>query len=80
MSEEYKNCLASFTFEGERYCFYFPASSLEDAERKMRAIRMTGLVDGWPCYTYRANAFTMPLVAVWCWLTCSIRNLLGLKQ
>jgi hypothetical protein len=65
--------------DGERYGFTMPAESFEDAERRMRAIRLTGKVDGWPCYTYRTNALTFPFVTVWVFASTAFRNLFGVK-
>ena len=70
-----EQAMISFQMDGETYCFVMPADSWDDAERRMRAIRTTGQVQGFPCYTYHANALTMPFVGLWVWLTTSFRNL-----
>jgi hypothetical protein len=74
-----QNAMIHFQMDGESYGFVMPAESLEDAERRMRAIRLTGIVAGWPCYSYRANALTLPLVAIWVHLTTAVRNLLRVR-
>jgi len=54
MSEsKFKDAALSYEMDGKHYGFNIPAESLEDADRRMRAIRLTGKVDGWPCYSVK---------------------------
>ena len=74
-----KDALIEFEMDGGRYCFPMPAESFDDAERRMRAIRMTGKVAGWPCYAVSSPSLiayvALPFVTGFCWLL----NLLGVK-
>lgn len=74
MSEP-QQAMIHFEMDGTSYGFVMPAESWKDAERRMQAIRLTGRVAGWPCYTYRTNALTLPFVAVWTILITAWRNL-----
>jgi len=67
--------MATFKMDDMDHCFLFFADSLDDAERKLRAIRTTATIIGWPAYTYRTNAVTMPFVAAWVYLTTWVRSL-----
>jgi hypothetical protein len=75
-----KQALISFQMDGQEYGFVMPADSWDDAERRMRAIRTTGMVAGWPCYTYRANSLTLPFVAAWTIASTFFRNLFRASQ
>jgi hypothetical protein len=80
MGEKPSQTLIHFEMDGESYAFIMPAESWDDAERRMRAIRLNGRVAGWPCYSHSTNTLTLPFVAAWAFLTCSFRNLFGRKQ
>lgn len=71
---EIKDALVEFSMDGARYSFTMPAESLADAEQRMRAIRTTGRIEGWPCYTCRANALTLPFVHAWVVFATWFRN------
>lgn len=73
------SALIIFDMNGEQYGFHMPAESWDDAERRMRAIRLTGKVAGWPCHTMRANALTLPFVHVWMKVSVFVRNLIGAR-
>lgn len=38
--------LASYRFDGTEYCFEVPARTMEEAQRRLRAIGMNGEIDG----------------------------------
>lgn len=46
MKEPFKDFSCSYTYEGRRWGFSIQAPSFEEASRRMRAIGMTGQVDG----------------------------------
>lgn len=72
-----KQALASFKMSDGEYSFSFPAESWEDAERKLRAIRATATVTGWPSYRVPANPVALPFarvfVAVFTWVRNALR-------
>jgi hypothetical protein len=68
--------MVHFTMDGQSYGFIMPADSLKDAERRLRAIRLTGTIAGWPCHSYPVNPITLPFVAAWVHLSTFVRNLL----
>ena len=74
-----KQAMITFKMDGRDYAFVMPADSFEDADRRLRAIRTTGTVLGWPAYTYRANALTLPFVAAWTYGMTALRNLFRVK-
>jgi hypothetical protein len=79
MGEKPSQALVHFEMDGKSYVFIMPAESWDDAERRLRAIRLNGRVAGWPCYSHSTNTLTLPFVAAWAFLTCSFRNLFGRK-
>jgi hypothetical protein len=76
---EHPQAMVHFTMDGELYGFNMPATSFEDAERRLAAVRMTGKVVGWPCYSYRTNALTLPFVTVWVVAVTFFRNFFRVK-
>jgi hypothetical protein len=53
MAAEWKDAALEYEMDGKRYGFNISATSIEDAEARLRAIRMTGKVNGWPCYSVK---------------------------
>lgn len=43
--------LVNFDMDGSTYGFVMYADNAEDAESRMRALRLTGKIMGGPCYT-----------------------------
>lgn len=50
---EWKDAALEYEMDGKRYAFNIRATSIDDAEARLRAIRMTGKVNGWPCYSVK---------------------------
>ena len=75
-----KNALILYHYEGKEYTFFIYADSLKEAEERLRAIRTTSTVLGWPAYLYPTNSLTLPFVAVYVHIVTFIRNLFRLKQ
>ena len=48
---KFQDVATEYMYKGGRWSFSFQAESVEDAEARMAAIRETGVVLGWPCYT-----------------------------
>jgi hypothetical protein len=71
MTAGFKDAALSYEMDGKRYAFSIRAESLEDAERRMRAIRSTGKVDGWPCYSVKLPSpvayAALPFAPLVCW-------------
>lgn len=75
MREKPKKAAASYKYRGSAWCLDIYAESLEDAEERMRAIRMTGQIDGWPCYTFKAPSPVMHLLLPFLVMGVWIKNL-----
>ena len=71
-----KQALVSYRFDGGEYSFSFPAEDWADAEAKLRAIRSTATLTGWPSFGVPANSLTLPLAAIFARLYTAIRNML----
>lgn len=65
---EWLDAAGSYNMDGVTYAFNIVASSPEDAERRLQAIKGNGRIDGWPCFGMKANHATLPLVALWLWV------------
>ena len=77
---EMKDAAIEFVMDGKRYGATLPAESLEDAKKRLAAIRMTGTVEGWPCYSVSMPGplayLALPFIALW----CGLLNLLERKS
>lgn len=51
--DKIQQCTVHFQMDGKSYGIVMPAESWEDAERRLAAIRLTGRVEGFPCYTVK---------------------------
>jgi hypothetical protein len=71
-----KQALITYRTADGDYSFSFPAESWDDAEQKLRAIRATATVTGWPAYRIPANSLTLPFVHVFVSLFTAIKNAL----
>ncbi len=58
------DALIEYDFEGGRYTISIPCESWAEAEAKVRAIRLSGRVMGWPAFTCSANPVTFPFGAL----------------
>jgi hypothetical protein len=57
--------ILTYWHEGELYTARISATSWDDAEARLASIKRSGRVQGWPCYSYRANSLTLPIIHVW---------------
>lgn len=79
MTDRVKNCAVTFRMDGKDYGFAMPAESFEDAERRMRAIRLTGRVVGWPCYSVRMPSLVAYLLLPFAPVVVFVLNLFRRK-
>lgn len=63
-----KNASIEFTMDGQRYSANIPAESRADAERRLAAIRATGKLNGWPCYSIKLPSPLMYLAMPFLWV------------
>ncbi len=75
-----KDAAIEFVMDGKRYGATLPAESFADAEKRMAAIRMSGKVNGWPCYSIPLPGplayLGLPFIALW----CGLLNLFGRRS
>lgn len=76
MTDKLHDALIEYDFEGARYSFAIPCTSWQDAEARVRAIRRSGRVIGWPCFSCPANPVTLPFVHAFAALFTKVRNAL----
>lgn len=50
---KHPQCAVMFEMDGKQFGFNMPATSWDDAERRLQAIRLNGRVTGFPCYSVR---------------------------
>ncbi len=72
MSDDLHDALIEYDFDGGRYSFSIPCVSWVEAEAKVRAIKASGRVLGWPAFHTSANPVTFPfgvlIVRIKAWL------------
>lgn len=67
--------MIEYNHEGNLYGFVMGADNWLDAQARLRSIGYNGRVVGSGVKTYKTNAFTLPLIALWVPLTVWWRNL-----
>lgn len=67
----------SYEIDGKPFCLTIPARTHDEAQRRLRAIGMTGKVDGELMAVIPANVVTLAPLGLAVSLTCWAQNLLG---
>ncbi len=60
MSDNLHLALIEYDFDGGRYSLTIPCTSWAEAEAKVRAIKASGRVIGWPAFSVSSNPITFP--------------------
>ena len=64
MSGVYKASI-EFRHNGRKHVAYVEADSWQDAEEKVKSLRVSGRLAGWPTFSAPSNALILPLSLLW---------------
>lgn len=62
---ELHNAVIDYKHNGRIYSVYIPCESEAEAHDRLKSLKQTGRVEGWPCFKISTNPITFPFARIW---------------